>query len=118
MRSRKLTKGHLFGRVLASMLVLLALFAVACGSSPAAEEQQTTTEATQPETARPEALAIPADPGRSGAGSLGSGTGSVRFPGARSGACFPAGQRGSGAHGSAPTYSGATPDGRVGQGTP
>ena len=60
MRSRKSTKGHLFGRVLASMLVLLALFAVACGSSPAAEEQQTTTEATQPETARPEALAIPA----------------------------------------------------------
>ena len=60
MRSRKSPMGHWFGRVLASMLVLMALFAVACGSSPAAEEQQTTTEATQPETARPEALAIPA----------------------------------------------------------
>lgn len=60
MRARRSAKNHWFGRVLTSMLVLLALLAVACGSSPAAEEQQTTTEATQPETARPEALAIPA----------------------------------------------------------
>ena len=45
------------------MLVLLALLAVACGSSPAEEQQQTTTTAaTQPETARPQALAIPATP--------------------------------------------------------
>ena len=60
MRAKRSAKGHWFGRVLMSMLVLLALFAVACGSSPAAEQQQTTTEATQPDTARPEALAIPA----------------------------------------------------------
>ena len=60
MRARKSATGHWFVRVLTSTLVLLALLAVACGSSPAAEEQQTTTEATQPDTARPEALAIPA----------------------------------------------------------
>lgn len=59
MRARRSAKGHWYGRALTSIVVLLALLAVACGSSPA-EQQQTTTEATQPETARPEALAIPA----------------------------------------------------------
>ena len=60
MRARRSAKARWFGRALASMLVLVTLLAVACGSSPAEEQQQTTTEATQPDTARPEALAIPA----------------------------------------------------------
>ena len=63
MKLRKSARRRWYGRVLASMLVLLALLAVACGSSPAEEQQQTTsTAATQPETARPQALAIPATP--------------------------------------------------------
>ena len=60
MRARKSARSRWFGRVLTSMLVLLAMLVVACGSSPAQETQQTTTESAQPETARPQALAIPA----------------------------------------------------------
>ena len=53
--------GHRFSRALISILVLLALLAVACGASTSEEAQQeTTAPATQEETARPQALAIPA----------------------------------------------------------
>ena len=59
MRTTKSARRYRFSRALMAILALVALVALACGS-PTAEEQQTTTAATQPDTARPEALAIPA----------------------------------------------------------
>ena len=55
------TRTHRFSRALLSIVALLALLAVACGASTSEEAQQASAApTTAPDTARPQALAIPA----------------------------------------------------------
>ena len=59
MRTAKPGISRRWGMTLMSIVAVLALVAVACGS-PTAEEPQAAEPAAQPDTARPQALAIPA----------------------------------------------------------
>ena len=57
------TNSHRFSRAILSIVALLALLAVACGASTSEEaQQQSAAPTTAPDTARPQALAIPATP--------------------------------------------------------
>ncbi|MYC29237.1 MAG: hypothetical protein F4X65_03995 [Chloroflexi bacterium] len=63
MRREESAISHRLSRALIPIVVLLALLAVACGASTSEEAQQESAAPTAaPETARPEALAIPATP--------------------------------------------------------
>ena len=63
MKRKESAISHRLSRALIPIVVLLALLAVACGASTSEEAQQeSAAPTTAPDTARPEALAIPATP--------------------------------------------------------
>ena len=60
MRPARSEKPYRFRRALLALVAIVALMAVACGSPTAEEPQAAAEPAAQPDTARPQALAIPA----------------------------------------------------------
>ena len=60
MRPARSDKPYRFRRALLALVAIVALVAVACGSPTAEEPQAASEPAAQPDTARPQALAIPA----------------------------------------------------------